>query len=300
MDVSVVINTRDRADRLKLVLTALSHQTGLPGAMEVVVVDDGSQQDISPALEGHGVLDIKLIRQPPLGYTVARNVGLETASGALVLCLDDDALFSERLVAAHMRLHLELSSSSIVVGDRFNTYLSKIDAPRNRPILEAALTGDFGPLRRWSRRDYYAAQTLKLFELHPNALPAPWLCFVTRNVSFRREDAAAAGGFDEGFTRWGVDDIELGLRLHKAGVVYRYCAEARVYHLETPLSPDKIDALQASLAYFARKHPGAEALAFREFVFGQLSLEELCATVTAGAPVVFEHREGLTFFRTQR
>lgn len=299
MDVSIVINTRDRPDRLRLVLSALRRQTGLPGAMEVIIVDDGSDQDISPGLKGHRSLDIRLIRQPALGYTVARNAGLRAATGKVILCLDDDVLFGEGLVAAHMQPHLE-APSAIVIGDRFNTYLSNIDTPQNRALLDAALSGDLGPLGRWSRRDYYATQTLKLFDWHPNALPAPWLCFVTRNVSFRRADAAAVGGFDEGFVRWGVDDIELGLRLHQAGVRYQYREEARVYHLETPLPAGKLEALQVSLAYFAEKHRGVEPLAFHDFVFGQRSLEELCASVEAGRLVTFERREGLTFFHTRR
>jgi hypothetical protein len=187
-----------------------------------------------------------------------------------------------------------------VVGDRFNTYLSNLDLPDNRALLDAALSGEWAPLHRKSRRDYYAAQTLKLFESDPHALPAPWLCFVNRNVSFRRADAITVGGFDEGFTRWGVDDIELGLRLHQAGARYHYREEARVFHLETPLPPTKLDALKVSLAYFEEKHAGVEPRAFRDFVFGRRSLEELCASVKAGHLVTFDQRDGLTFFHTQR
>jgi GT2 family glycosyltransferase len=299
VDISVVINTRDRPDRLRLVTSALQRQTEIPGAMEVIIVDDGSHQDIAPALDGHRGLDIRLIRQPPLGYTTARNAGLRAAAGEVVLCLDDDVVFGADLVATHLRPHLE-GRPSVVVGDRFNTYLSDLDKPKNRALLDAALAGQWGPLGRWSRRDYYATQTLKLFDRDPHALPAPWLCFVTRNVSFRRADAAEVGQFDEEFTRWGVDDIELGLRMHQAGVIYHYRPDARVYHLETPLPEGKLEALQASLDYFAKKHPGVEPIAFREFVFGRKSLEELCASVEQGQLVSFDNQEGLTFFHTRR
>ncbi|MFC9431562.1 glycosyltransferase family 2 protein [Streptomyces sp. NPDC056987] len=299
MDVSIVVNTRDRPDRLRLLLSSLQQQRNLPGAMEVVVVDDGSQTDLAPALEEHRGLDVRLVRQPPLGYTVARNAGLRAAAGEVILCLDDDVLFDEELVATHLSTHLD-TPSAIVVGDRFNTYLSNLDTRENRARLNAALRGDWGPLNRRSRRDYYAAQTLKLFDRHPHALPAPWLCFVNRNVSFRRADALDLGGYDEGFVRWGVDDIELGLRMHHAGAHYHYRAEARVYHLETPLPPGKLDALRVSLTYFAEKHRGVEPAAFRSFVFGKLSLEELCASVQERRLVSFEQRMGLTFFHTRR
>jgi GT2 family glycosyltransferase len=297
MDVSVVVNTRDRPDRLRTVLSALAKQTGLTGAIEVLVVDDGSTMDIRPALAGHGDLTIRCLRQPPLGYTVARNAGLRAATADVVLCLDDDVVFDRHFVGEHLRVHRS-HPAAVVVGDRFNTYLASDD--RRRAVVDAALDGDWSGILRHSRRDYYASQTLGLFDRHPHAEPAPWLCFVTRNVSFRSRDAALVGGFDEGFTRWGVDDIELGLRLYRSGVTYHYRPDAVVYHLETPLAPGKLHDLVASLAYFSVKHPGVEPTVFREFVFGRLSLEELCASVDAGRVVSFERRDGLTFFTTRR
>jgi GT2 family glycosyltransferase len=296
---SVVINTRDRPDRLRLVLTALSMQRDVPGAFEVLVVDDGSSADLTPALDGHAGLEIRLIRQPPLGYTAARNAGLRAARSEVIVCLDDDVLFGPDLVADHLAAHAS-DPHAVVVGDRYNTYVSELRSERGQAMLAAALAGDWAAVQRQSRRDYYATQTLKLFDTHSGGLPAPWLCFVTRNVSFRRADAAAVGNFDEGFTRWGVDDIELGLRLHQAGVRYHYRPSARVYHLETPLPPGKLDALQESLRYFAAKHSGLEPVLFRDFVFGRLALEELCASVRSGRRQQFDQRDGLTFFRTGR
>jgi GT2 family glycosyltransferase len=304
VETSVVIITRDRPDRLRLVLRALNTQCHLPGGMEVVVVDDASRQNMAPMLEGHDHLDIRLIRQTPQehikrGYVGARNVGLSAASGEVVLCLDDDVLFGPDLVAAHLAVHAS-DPRALVVGDRYNTFFANLQSERSRAAVRAALAGDWRALERQSRRDYYSRQTLKLFDQDSGGLPAPWLNCVGRNVSFRAADAAAVGNFDEGFTQWGADDIEFGLRMHKAGVRYHYRSQARVYHLETPLPPGKIDALRSSLRYFAAKHPGLEPRLFEEFVFGLLSLEELCASVRAGERTQFSDRETLTFFRTQR
>lgn len=299
MDISIVINTRDRPERLRLVLRALSSQRRLPGGMEVVVVDDGSRQDVASAAEGLGGLDVRLIRQPPRGYTAARNTGLAAAAGEVVLCLDDDVLFGPDLVATHLEVHAA-DPRAVAVGDRYNTFLADLQRESSRAAVDAALAGDWSALERQSRRDYYARQTLKLFEQDSGGLPAPWLNFVTRNVSFRAADAAAVGNFDEGFVHWGVDDIELGLRLHKAGVRYHYRQQARVYHLETPLPPGKLDALRDSLRYFAGRHPGLEPRLFEEFVFGRLALEELSASLRSGEREQFEDRESLTFFHTRR
>ncbi|MFE7268081.1 glycosyltransferase family 2 protein [Streptomyces sp. NPDC057592] len=296
---SVVVNTRNRPEHLNMVLKALSRQTGVTGGFEVIIVDDGSDCDLAPIVDGCSAADVRLIRQPPLGYTVARNAGLRAASGAVVLCLDDDVLFSDDLVSEHLRGHRR-DGADVVVGDRFNTYMHRPFSDANQRAQDDALDGDWSGIKKLTRPDYYASRTFKVFDLDPGGLPAPWLCFVTRNVSFRRADALRVGAFDEGFTRWGVDDVELGLRLHLAGARYQYRPRAAVHHLETPIAPTKLEALTVSLDYFAQKHPGIEPIAFREFVFGRMALEELCASVRSRRIVTFDVRENLTWFRTQR
>jgi hypothetical protein len=43
---------------------------------------------------------------------------------------------------------------------------------------------------------------------------------------------AAAGGFDEGYTRPSIEDIELGVRLRRAGRRIRLCPEIQATHLK--------------------------------------------------------------------
>jgi glycosyltransferase involved in cell wall biosynthesis len=171
VDISVVLNTRDRPERLALVLRCLAGQRELPGGLEVLVIDDGSTRDLSPALESLGALDVRLIRQPPLGYAVARNLGLGAAANEVVLWLDDDILFDPLFVAEHLAVHAE-HEHCVVVGDRYNTYLADLDSPRSRGLVTAALAGDWAGLQRQSRRDFYARVTLRLFELDRGGQPA--------------------------------------------------------------------------------------------------------------------------------
>ncbi len=299
MDVSVVVNTRNRPDRLRLLMSALARQQGLAGRLEVIVVDDGSDEDLSPALEGFDDLAIRLIRQPPRGYAAARNAGVRNATGTVILCVDDDVVFAPDFVAAHLRVH-RAHDSAVVVGDRFNTYLTDLDSPAGRHALAEAADGRWDEIRKRSRRDYFANQTLRVFDTHPHGLPLPWLCFVTRNVSFRRADAARVGHFDEGFRQWGLEDLELGYRMHLAAVPYHYVADARVYHLETPIAATKLDALRMSLKHFASVHPGVESVMLERFLFGLVALEEFSASVTAGREVALPDVPDLTHFRTQR
>ena len=299
MDVSVVVITHNRPDRLRLVLAALAAQQGVAGGFEAVVVDDGSVVDLTSSLEGHGDLPIRLVRQRQTGCAGARNTGIKASSAEIVLCIDDDVLFGTGFVAEHLDTHRR-HGAAVVVGDRYNTYLADLTTPENRVILAEATEGRWERLHRRSRRDYFAAQTLTLFDRDPRAQPIPWLCFVGRNVSFRRADADRVGGFDEGFQQWGLEDLELGLRLHRAGVPFHYAPGARVYHLETPLAADKLDGLKQSLRYFETKHPGVESATLGSFLFGECSLEQMAASVTAGRVVDVDPEQARTYFFTRR
>ena len=58
---------------------------------ELIVVDDGSQQDIGHVAALHPA--ITMFRQENRGLSVARNVGIERSSGELVAFLDQDDLW---------------------------------------------------------------------------------------------------------------------------------------------------------------------------------------------------------------
>jgi glycosyltransferase involved in cell wall biosynthesis len=94
--VSIIIPTRDRCAFLLETLASVQSQTYQ--CWEAVVVDDLSNDDTWPVLQGLAARDPRirpLRRAGPLGGApVARNQGLEAAHGNLVLFLDSDDLLS--------------------------------------------------------------------------------------------------------------------------------------------------------------------------------------------------------------
>src|SRR5690349_8602684 len=68
---------------------------------ELVIIDDGSTQDISYIAGKHSA--IRLIRQDNLGLSIARNVGILSSTGEYIAFLDADDLWQptklERQVA---------------------------------------------------------------------------------------------------------------------------------------------------------------------------------------------------------
>ena len=93
-DVSVVIPTRDRAYCLGRALESVLDQTVPPG--EIVVVDDGSQDDTRTLMNGFP--GIRYLRQAAGGVSSARNRGIREARGRWLAFLDsDDAWRPEKL-----------------------------------------------------------------------------------------------------------------------------------------------------------------------------------------------------------
>ena len=83
-------------------------------------------------------------------------------------------------------------------------------------------------------------------------LPAPWLYFWTGNVSAPTEAIRSVGGFDERYRSWGVEDFDLGIALHRAGVPFRLEREAAAIHYPHPRPHG---APLENLRYFQRKFP---------------------------------------------
>src|SRR5690606_26350807 len=92
--VSVIIPTFNRAQRLHVSVESVIAQTYRP--IELLVIDDGSSDgtpEVFPPLEQkarEAGISTVFVRKENGGCASARNLGLESASGALIAFLDDD------------------------------------------------------------------------------------------------------------------------------------------------------------------------------------------------------------------
>ncbi|MFZ0383857.1 MAG: glycosyltransferase [Solirubrobacteraceae bacterium] len=112
--VSVVIATHGRRDRLQETLVPLLAD---PAADEIVVVDDGSNDGTLMLLEDLAAAHPQLRPVPTRhrGRAAAGQLGLERATGEVVLLLDDDVVAAPGLVEGHARVHA-VSDGLVVVG----------------------------------------------------------------------------------------------------------------------------------------------------------------------------------------
>ena len=115
--VSIIIPTHDRGDLLmEAVLSCLVQSYD---SLDVVVVDDGSSEDISGVVDvlagqARGGQHVRCLQQERRGGNVARNSGIREATGEFIQFLDsDDLLHPEKIAVQAARLlaspHLDMT-----------------------------------------------------------------------------------------------------------------------------------------------------------------------------------------------
>ena len=206
--VSIVIPTYNRLARLRRVLAALDRQTCARSDFEVVVVSDGSSDGTDEYLAAPDTaLRLVVGTQANGGPAVARNHGIELASAALVLFVDDDIVAAPDLVERHLERHRVAGDDLVVVGPM----LSPTDSRLN-------------PWVQWEQAMLYKQYDA----MDRGEYTATFRQFYTGNASVPKNRLVEAGGFDPRFRR--AEDVELAYRLHQRGVPFLYDRTAIGYH----------------------------------------------------------------------
>jgi hypothetical protein len=208
MDLTVVIPTRDREQRLRATLEVLGRQRLEGAEAEVVVVDNGALAEELPVQLGP--IAVRSLSEPGVGVGLARNAALAAAAADVVLFLGDDTPpAAEDLLLAHIRLHRARPEPGYAV-------LGRIEWD---PALEVT---DF---MRWLPR----AGFQNAFDgLDPGPVSAATTQF-SSHASIKRSLLQRAGGFDERFPFY-FEHVDLGIRLERAGIHLDYHPELLVHH----------------------------------------------------------------------
>lgn len=235
VELSVVVPTYNRLETLQVVLPSLLAQDVAPDRYEILVCDsnstDGTAEYLASVRAQHE--NVQHVAGAFTGRAMARNAGISRARAEVVLFNDSDIIASPDLLAQHLRRH-EAERSIAVVGCEVQVrsladYAVKREHPEERSPLHP-----------------------------PNRKRLSWLYFLTGNASVRRQDLIRVGGFDERFTGYGHEDLELGYRLQKAGITIVYEPMAVNYHWQDTTPADQIEKMKLagrSTVRFYRKHP---------------------------------------------
>jgi GT2 family glycosyltransferase len=166
---------------------------------EIIVVDDGSTDETSIIA---GSYDVRLIRTENNGLSVARNLGMNAATGEIIAYLDDDAYPDEHwltyLAFAFMRTeHAGIGGPNIA-------------PPGDGVIADCVANAPGGPV--------HVLLSDEVAEHIPGC-----------NMAYRREHLMAVGGFDPRFRAAG-DDVDICWRLQERGWTLGFAPTAVVWH----------------------------------------------------------------------
>jgi glycosyltransferase involved in cell wall biosynthesis len=238
LSVSLIIPTYRRESVLVDCIRCALCQEYQP--LEILVIDQTENHE--PATEAflkENAEKITLIQHQPPSAVTSRNVGLQKATGDILIFIDDDTTFESDFVSNHVRA---IENGADVVQGR---------------VVEEG--------RGVSHRAQWVLPWLRVVGSNTYDKPAKTNTITGCNFSITKQAADRVGGFDSKIT--GVvarEDADYGARCDKLGLIMRFDPTACLVHHRDP--GGGVDAaikaskriydhtLLRNELYFARKH----------------------------------------------
>jgi cellulose synthase/poly-beta-1,6-N-acetylglucosamine synthase-like glycosyltransferase len=201
--VTVIIPVFNDLDRLRLCLEALTKQTYPRTSYEVIVIDNGSDenpQKLSTEFKG---IDLKFLFESKVGSYAARNLGIKHSRGDILAFTDSDCIPEKSWIEQGVKQLMGVEKCGVVAG-KVSIFYQKQECLNTIELYEKICAF---PQERYVREAKFGV-TANLFTFKA----------IFQEVGFYNENLVSAG------------DKEWGARVHKAGYVVAYAKEAVVLH----------------------------------------------------------------------
>jgi GT2 family glycosyltransferase len=267
MCVSIVIATADRREMVLDCVRCLAVQ--IPAEVEVVVVDAGSEDPVMASPMQALWPNSKVLRSSIRNAGAQRNMGVTAAQGEIIVFVDDDCFVQPGWWPAIVAPLSDGGPQTTDYGPRTGDRRPQTGDRRQRTIDYRPETGEQRPedgqAQGMDSRTTHQAPSTKNEELpiaavagavwcneHPKFTDrrggyVNWLGYpvqvthrgdkaprdvdwpMTTNMAVRRDVFLAVGGFA---TVYGIydEDVDLGLKIRRAGWAIRFVPDAAVYH----------------------------------------------------------------------
>lgn len=233
--VSIIIATKGRIELLEDLLVSVQEaRKNFHKQTEVLLIDDSSEKDIA-AIDG--MCRKYAARRVAFGPSVSekRNIGVREAIYDIILFLDSDCIATPNLLNEHYKLYTDEKVGGVA------GYL------------------EFKGEDTWFWLAVDKTPFTICFSFPKWMDTVPWT--PTANCSMRKSVFEEIEGFDKSFPdKPGGEDVDLGLRMTKAGYIFKCTAEGMVYHSKKTWIPVK-DMFRrlwyygSANYYLTEKHP---------------------------------------------
>jgi glycosyltransferase involved in cell wall biosynthesis len=245
LPLSVIIPTYNRSDGVLRTLESLCNQTLSRDSFQVIVVDDGSSEDVSLLENVSLPINITYLRKNNEGATIARNFGVQRSQGNILVFIDDDVTVSPKTLEAFVTV-FKTERRIITMGTLIQQHLGG-----TTPFASIMASNDS---ERLGQNDLGVEDEFVHFT-HCN----------TQLLAVRRNDFLALGMLQDptgGWPNW--DDVDFGYRAHLCGYRLLRTAKAIGEHWDYSLgslesSSQRWFRASESAARLFRRHPGLRA-----------------------------------------
>lgn len=217
-DISVIVPAYNAESTVRECLSALQNQTLSSDRYEIILVNDGSTDETARIAADLGV---QVIDQENQGPAMARNHGVEQASGDIVVFTDSDCVaetnFLEEMVS---------------------------------PFADPEVVGVKGAYRTRQKQIWARFAQVEFMERYAKLSRSESIDFVdSYAAAFRRRIFLDVGGFDPHFPVANNEDVDLSYKIAGLGHPMKFNPEAIVYHIH-PDSLTRYLKLKFSRAYW--------------------------------------------------
>jgi len=236
MRISVVIPAYNAGRYIGRAIDSVLAQTRPPD--EIIVVDDGSTDDTAAVVRGYGD-KVRFIRQENAGASVARNTGIEAATGDWIAFLDAD----DEWLAEHLRLHAGLlERNGHLAWTAGNFYRCECRRRRRHEDISPERMANIRGIL--DGREYFDS----FFRAH-----ASFAAGCTDTIVVRRDALIEAGLFPVGALR--INDMDMWFRIaYRRGPIGFVAEPTAIYHLDVPQSTTKIHSQAEIICDFTDRH----------------------------------------------
>ncbi len=200
---SIIIPVYNRINEVDDLLKSLSTQTCTD--FEVVIVEDGSSSLCKDVVEQYAkLIDVKYFFKDNEGRSIARNYGMEHASGSYFIFFDSDCVIPNdyfKILSNELDSHpLDCFGGPDAAHESFSTTQKAINYSMTSFLTTGGIRGGKIQLEKFVPRTF--------------------------NMGFSRKVYEQVGGFREMFS----EDIDISTRIRQAGFSIGLIREAYVYH----------------------------------------------------------------------